>query len=60
MLQLNIDEHTGEAGFITRIEAFADMLFRKKRQNLIYNNPVKEIVKKSETEKVLEVSSGRK
>ncbi len=30
MLHLNIDEHTGEAGFITRLEAFIDMLIRKK------------------------------
>jgi len=29
-LNLSIDEQTGEAGFITRIEAFTDMLFRKK------------------------------
>lgn len=34
MLHLTIDEHTGEAGFITRIEAFVDMLFRKKRNQL--------------------------
>ena len=31
ILNLTIDEHTGEAGFITRIEAFCDMLSRKKR-----------------------------
>ena len=31
MLSLTIDEHTGEAGFITRLEAFIDMLYRKKR-----------------------------
>ena len=31
MLSLTIDEHTGEAGFITRLEAFVDMLYRKKR-----------------------------
>ncbi len=35
ILSLTIDEHTGEAGFITRLEAFIDMLFRKKRSNLI-------------------------
>lgn len=29
-LNLSIDEHTGEAGFITRIEAFTDMLIRRK------------------------------
>ena len=35
MLCLTIDEHTGEAGFITRLEAFIDMLFRKKRSKII-------------------------
>jgi predicted nucleotide-binding protein (sugar kinase/HSP70/actin superfamily) len=33
ILSLTIDEHTGEAGFITRLEAFVDMLYRKKRAN---------------------------
>ena len=37
MLHLTIDEHTGEAGFVTRLEAFTDMLTRKKRNNLIKN-----------------------
>lgn len=32
MIVLTIDEHTGEAGFITRLEAFVDMLIRKKRK----------------------------
>ncbi len=32
-LNISIDEQTGEAGFITRIEAFTDMLFRKKKIN---------------------------
>jgi len=31
LLNLTIDEHTGEAGFVTRLEAFCDMLYRKKR-----------------------------
>lgn len=31
LLNLTIDEHTGEAGFITRLEAFCDMLYRNKR-----------------------------
>ena len=35
MLSLTIDEHTGEAGFITRLEAFIDMLFRKKRSIIV-------------------------
>lgn len=30
MLNLTIDEHSGEAGFVTRLEAFCDMLYRKK------------------------------
>ena len=30
LLCLTIDEHTGEAGFVTRLEAFVDMLYRKK------------------------------
>ncbi|MBS4759639.1 MAG: hypothetical protein KHX03_02955 [Clostridium sp.] len=35
VLNLSIDEQTGEAGFVTRIEAFTDMLFRKKRASII-------------------------
>lgn len=35
LLNLTIDEQTGEAGFITRIEAFVDMLYRKKRASII-------------------------
>lgn len=35
ILSLTIDEHTGEAGFVTRLEAFIDMLFRKKRVSII-------------------------
>ena len=34
LLHLTIDEHTGEAGFVTRLEAFVDMLVRKKRKQL--------------------------
>ncbi|MCX7903386.1 MAG: acyl-CoA dehydratase activase-related protein [Caloramator sp.] len=33
-LLLKIDEHTGEAGFDTRVEAFVDMLTRRKGGNL--------------------------
>lgn len=35
-LILKIDEHTGEAGFDTRLEAFADMLERRYNQNESY------------------------
>lgn len=38
MMHLTIDEHTGEAGFLTRVEAFVDMLIRKKRKKLQQNN----------------------
>lgn len=38
MLNLTIDEHTGEAGFITRLEAFTDMLSRKKLKELQKQN----------------------
>lgn len=41
-LNLSIDEQTGEAGFVTRIEAFTDMLFRKKRANIINKIHIKE------------------
>ena len=37
LLNLSIDEHTGEAGFVTRLEAFCDMLFRNKRVKLAKN-----------------------
>lgn len=42
MLVLTIDEHTGEAGFITRLEAFVDMLYRKKRTKIINNITINE------------------
>ena len=35
LLNLTIDEHTGEAGFITRLEAFTDMLLRRKRTTIV-------------------------
>ena len=35
LLNLTIDEHTGEAGFITRLEAFCDMLYRNKRAKIM-------------------------
>lgn len=34
MMHLTIDDHTGEAGFCTRLEAFIDMLLRRKRKML--------------------------
>jgi predicted nucleotide-binding protein (sugar kinase/HSP70/actin superfamily) len=42
IINLTIDEQTGEAGFITRLEAFIDMLFRKKRSKIIDNISVAE------------------
>lgn len=42
LLNLTIDEQTGEAGFVTRLEAFVDMLFRKKRANIVNKLNIKE------------------
>ena len=42
ILVLTIDEQTGEAGFITRLEAFIDMLFRKKRSKILDNIQMRE------------------
>lgn len=42
LLNLSIDEHTGEAGFVTRIEAFVDMLYRRKRANIIHKISIQE------------------
>ena len=50
MIHLTIDEHTGEAGFVTRIEAFIDMLTRKKRNNI--KIPIKNEVKSDYSEKI--------
>lgn len=48
MLHLTIDEHTGEAGFVTRLEAFVDMLVRKKRKELqkLKQKPIKTNIEK--------------
>ncbi len=51
LLNLTIDEQTGEAGFITRLEAFCDMLFRKKRAKIVSNIALNdEVMKKPNTE----------
>lgn len=46
ILHLSIDEQTGEAGFVTRIEAFVDMLFRKKRSKIINKINIKDRTQK--------------
>ena len=47
LLNLTIDEHTGEAGFITRIEAFCDMLYRNKRAKIMkQKEQVDELIQK--------------
>lgn len=52
LLNLTIDEQTGEAGFVTRLEAFVDMLFRKKRARIVsklqISEPSKEFVPNTE------------
>ncbi|MCR4881821.1 MAG: acyl-CoA dehydratase activase-related protein [bacterium] len=40
MIHLNIDEHTGEAGFVTRLEAFVDMMMRKKRKQIMSSDVI--------------------
>jgi predicted nucleotide-binding protein (sugar kinase/HSP70/actin superfamily) len=35
LVTLTIDEHTGEAGLVTRLEAFTDMVRRRRRQRLL-------------------------
>ena len=45
VLKLSVDEQTGEAGFVTRIEAITDMLFRKKRASIINKIDIKESAK---------------
>ena len=42
ILHLSIDEQTGEAGFVTRLEAFVDMLYRKKRSKIINKIKIKD------------------
>ena len=31
-MSLTLEEHTAEAGVVTRLEAFTDMIYRKKRK----------------------------
>lgn len=52
MVNLTIDEHTGEAGFVTRLEAFVDMLIRRKRKILPKQN-IKYIQNKQKEEKIV-------
>ena len=54
VLNLSVDEQTGEAGFVTRIEAFTDMLFRKKRASIINKINIKENAKDS-SESAIEI-----
>lgn len=51
MIHLTIDEHTGEAGFITRLEAFVDMLSRKKMKAKLLQKTEKKTVTKLEERK---------
>ena len=54
MMNLTIYEHTGEAGFITRVEAFVDMLIRRKRKTSKKSNV--QILPSSKNEK--EITKG--
>ncbi len=51
LIHLTIDEHTGEAGFVTRLEAFIDMLIRKKQMLYRKTNNVLVLENKCLTQK---------
>ncbi|GFP22301.1 hypothetical protein HKBW3S06_01528, partial [Candidatus Hakubella thermalkaliphila] len=34
VLNISLDEHSGEAGFLTRVEAFIDLLERRRVQRM--------------------------
>jgi len=53
MVVLTIDEHSGEAGFVTRLEAFVDMLIRRKRK-LMQKTAHLKLVPKKEKQKTEE------
>lgn len=36
---VTVDEHTGEAGLVTRLEAFCDMIWRRKQVNESHLSP---------------------
>ena len=55
ILNLSVDEQTGEAGFIARIEAFTDMLFRKKRASIVNKIHINDVAKET-TEKEIKFS----
>lgn len=38
IMTLIVDEMTGDAGYLTRIEAFLDLLERRKKSNVLYGN----------------------
>jgi len=56
LLNLTIDEQTGEAGFITRLEAFVDMLFRKKRANIVKKIKIDENTNKTPNTEYIETA----
>ena len=45
ILSLIMDEQTGKAGYITRLEAFVDLMRRKKRRNAMQNAPKEPVAK---------------
>lgn len=63
LIHLTIDEHTGEAGFVTRLEAFVDMLIRKNRLNtsqkafIIHNQSNKDTINNYKTIKKLKINT---
>ncbi|MFX0037082.1 MAG: hypothetical protein ACFE9I_15735 [Candidatus Hermodarchaeota archaeon] len=43
-LEITMDEHSGEAGLLTRVESFVEMVRRKKKK-LAVDSKKKEIIK---------------
>lgn len=60
LIHLTIDEHTGEAGFITRLEAFVDMLIRRKRTEKIKTKFPTDTQNFDNTEKIIHYTNIKK
>ena len=45
ILPLIMDEQTGKAGYLTRLEAFVDLMRRRKRKNALKNKKQPEAIK---------------
>lgn len=60
LIHLTIDEHTGEAGFVTRLEAFVDMMIRRKRLETIRPQIYTDKQNSGNTEKIINYTNIKK